>query len=320
MIEIVFSESACGSLKMAQHYGKDDYIGCGCCTGVFISKHDGSQPTPEEIYKTEKKAEEQNRLDWENSIPMGGNPEDVFGFNLMLSVGNISSDDFVKGRQETIESLWSIYPDNPSFDLVNELHKGIAAIRNRLTQNDDVRIWYSNQPDEMCGLYWFMWELEHLTKKPKTIYIVKLPDHEYRENNTVVSHTDWGEISPGEWHRYTPFAEVTTEVFRKRCALKWETLQSENAPLRIVLNGQLHSVSESIYDELIYREIDNQKDVFQEAMLIGTVLGKYQLGIGDAWVANRIQKMITDGRLSIASQHVEEMPSYHRMLRKKKCF
>ena len=27
MIEIVFSDSACGSLKVAQHYGKGDYKG-----------------------------------------------------------------------------------------------------------------------------------------------------------------------------------------------------------------------------------------------------------------------------------------------------
>lgn len=112
MIEIVFSDSACGSLKMAQHYGQGDYI--GGCTGVFISKHDGSQPTPEEISAAQKAAEEKECLEWKNAVPMGGNPNDVFGFSLMLSVGDISANDFIGGRQKTIESLWSIYPDGPS--------------------------------------------------------------------------------------------------------------------------------------------------------------------------------------------------------------
>ena len=318
MIEIVFSDSACGSLKMAQHYGQGDYI--GGCTGVVISKHDGSQPTPEEISAAQKAAEEKERLEWKNAVPMGGNPKDVFGFSLMLSVGDISAGDFIGGRQKTIESLWSIYPDDPSdepFDLADELHKGIVAIHKRLTRDDEVRVCYSNQPDEMCGLYWFMWELEHLAEKPKAVYIVKLPDYEYRENNTIVRHTGWGEVSPGEWHRYTAGAEITTEVFRKHCALKWETLQTENAPLRAVLNGQLHSVSETIYDEFIHHEIDAQGDEFQEAMVIGSVLGKYQLGIGDAWVANRIEKMICDGVLSVVSDPVKGMPIYHRELKKK---
>lgn len=317
MIEIVFSDSACGSLKMAQHYGQGDYI--GGCTGVFISKHDGSQPTPEEISAAQKAAEKKERLEWKNAVPMGGNPNDVFGFGLMLSVGDISANDFIGGRQKTIESLWSIYPDGPSdepFDLADELHKGIGAIRERLTRDDEVRIWYSNQPDDMCGLYWFMWELERLAEQPKAVYIAKLPDYEYRENNTIVRHTGWGEVSPGEWHRYTACAEITTEVFRKHCALKWETLQNQNAPLRAVLNGQLHSVSETIYDEFIHHEIDAQGDEFQEAMVIGSVLGKYQLGIGDAWVANRIEKMILDGVLSVVSEPVEGMPLYHRKLRK----
>lgn len=318
MIEIVFSDSACGSLKMAQHYGQGDYI-VGGCTAVFISKHDGSQPTPEEISAAQKAAEEKERLEWKNAVPMGGNPNDVFGFSLILSVGDISANDFIGGRQKTIESLWSIYPDGPSdepFDLADELHKGIGAIRERLTRDDEVRIWYSNQPDDMCGLYWFMWELERLAEQPKSVYIAKLPDYEYRENNTIVRHTGWGEVSPGEWHRYTTCAEITTEVFRKHCALKWKTLQTQNAPLRAVLNGQLHSVSETIYDEFIHHEIDAQEDEFQEAMVIGSVLGKYQLGIGDAWVANRIEKMILDGVLSVVSEPVEGMPLYHRKLRK----
>lgn len=317
MIEIVFSDSACGSLKVAQHYGKGNYI--GGYTGVFISKNDGTKPTPEEISKAQQEAEEQQRLDWEHAVPIGGNPKDVFGFNLMLSVGDISADDFIGGRQKAIEALWSIYPDGPSdepFNITDELLKGIEAIHNRLTQGDEVRIWYSNQPDELCGLYWFMSELEHLTKKPKTVYTVKLPNYEYRENNTVVSHQAWGEISPGEWHRYISYTEVATEVFCKHCASKWATLQLENAPLRAVLNGRLHSVAESIYDEFIYREINSQNNEFQEAVLIGTVLGKYQLGIGDAWVANRIEKMIADGMLSIASEPVKGMPLYHRKLRK----
>jgi len=318
MIEIVFSDSACGSLKMAQHYGQGGYI--GGCTGVFISKHDGSQPASEEIAAAQKAAEEKERLEWKSAVPMGGNPKDVFGFSLMLSVGDISADDFIGGRQKTIESLWSIYPDDPSdepFDLADELHKGIGVIRERLTRDDEVRIWYSNQPDDMCGLYWFMWELEHLEEKPKAVYIVKLPDYEYRENNIIVRHTGWGEVSPGEWHRYTACAELTTEVLHKHCALKWETLQTENAPLRAVLNGQLHSVSETIYDEFIHCEIDAQGDEFQEAMVIGSVLGKYQLGIGDAWVANRIEKMIRDGALSVVSDPAKGMPVYHRKLKKK---
>lgn len=46
MLEIVFSDSACGSLKMAQHYGQGVYP--GGCIGVIISRSDGRKPSKRE--------------------------------------------------------------------------------------------------------------------------------------------------------------------------------------------------------------------------------------------------------------------------------
>lgn len=46
MIEVVFSESAYGSLRIAQSYGTGKYP--GGATSVMILKKDGSHPTQEE--------------------------------------------------------------------------------------------------------------------------------------------------------------------------------------------------------------------------------------------------------------------------------
>lgn len=70
MIEIIFSDSACGSLKMAQHYGEGSYV--GGCNGVIVSKKDGGEPTPAEIEEAEKAAEEQIRSEWEKGTLMVG--------------------------------------------------------------------------------------------------------------------------------------------------------------------------------------------------------------------------------------------------------
>lgn len=317
MIEIVFNDSACGSLKMAQHYGEGSYA--GGCTGIIVSKKDGSEPTPAEIEEAQKAAEDQIRLEWEKGIPMGGNSADVFGFNLILSIGDISKDHFAFKRQQAINELWNIYPDDPSegsFDVTPDLSKTLQIICERAAHGEDIRIWYSNQPDELCGLYWFMEELQPLEKQLGTVLIVKLPEHEYLENNTVVKHLSWGEISPGEWHKYTALSETTTSVFRLSCAMQWRSLQQENAPLRAVLNGKLLGVPKNIYDSFIFQEIAKQDNEFHEAKLIGNVLGKYQLGIGDAWVAHRIENMISDGKLSPVSDAPKNGPTYHRRLKK----
>ncbi len=90
----------------------------------------------------------------------------------------------------------------------------------------------------------------------------------------------------------------------------------ENAPLRVSLNGKLQSASEDIYDSFILREIDAQPDGFKMAVVIGNVIGKYQLGIGDAWVSIRIDKMIEKGILEVAKAAPEGDIKYRCILRK----
>ena len=47
MLEIVFSESACGALKLAQRYGAGKYR--GGAIGVIARNEDGSEPSQEEL-------------------------------------------------------------------------------------------------------------------------------------------------------------------------------------------------------------------------------------------------------------------------------
>lgn len=177
---------------------------------------------------------------------MGGNPADVFGFHLMLSIGDISKDDFVASRQQAINALWSSYPNDPSDD-------GFA--NSRIAKN--------------AGKHWC-----------------------------------------------AALAETTTSGFRLSCAMQWNRLQAENAPLRAMLNGKLASVPKTIYDDFILREIARESDEFYEVNLIGNVLGTYQLGIGDAWIAHRIEKMIHDGTLTAISTPPKDRPIYHRRLKR----
>jgi hypothetical protein len=73
---------------------------------------------------------------------------------------------------------------------------------------------------------------------------------------------------------------------------------------------------ETLYDDLIVREIAAEDEEFHEAMVIGRVLGKYQLGIGDSWVALRIEEMIRAGKLQVVKELAEDSPIYHRILKK----
>ncbi len=273
MIEIVFSDSALGSLKSAPN--------------------------------------------------MDSNANDIFGFNLMLSIGDIQNDNFIENRVKTIEDLWSIYPifkDDKEFNLFENTKTGIENIFNRITNNDEVRVWYSDNPDDMCGLYWFVSEMKKRNIKPENLYIVKLPQYEYTKNNTINSYFSWSEVHPDKWHKYIELQEKTQDVFYTHCSMAWAKLQKENSKLRAVLNGNLHSVSQDIYDSFIYKKIINKETEFLQVMIIGSILGEENLGISDSFLAKRMEKMINAGYLEIISQPAKDMPIYHRKLRKTAMF
>ncbi|SHJ90195.1 protein of unknown function [Clostridium amylolyticum] len=318
MIDIVFSDSACGSLKMAQHYGKEKYQ--GGCMGIIVSHDDGSKPTKEEVETARREAEEKARLAWESATPMGGKTSDIYGFNLMLSIGDISENRPGIKRKLILEHLYSVYPKDEwhqaTEEILNRANEDLKTIRERAASGESLRIWYSNQPDEMCGLYCFMSQLNQWKVRDGQVSIVKLPEWEADERGNIVRKNSWSEVAPEEWQRYLSMQKIALPVFIQSCVSRWRELQAESAPLRAVLNGQLVSTSEILYDDFILREIEAEDEEFHEAMIIGRVLGKYQLGIGDSWVALRIEEMIHVGKLEAVTTGGKYMPIYHRVLKK----
>lgn len=313
MIEIAFSESARGSLKIAQHYGKGEYN--AGAVGVILS----GNPTQAEIEAAQRRAEEQEKRRWEEAVPLGGNPGDVYGFDLALSVGDISGDCLGVERQMVLEDMCSVWnmPDASAFigEKIKRARADLEIIRARYEAGEPIRIWYSHNPDELCGLYWLMAALCPLKGKGD-IYTVELPLWVQQGDDTVVRYAGWSDVSPGEFGRFAGAQKRLSNVFAKACAGEWRQMQAENMPLRAVLNGRLAGVPEDFYDSFISREIIGQDGVFHEARLIGDIIGKYQLGIGDGWISRRIDAMIRGGEFSIVEEAPEDGPVYRKKLRR----
>ena len=106
MIEIVFSDSACGSLVVAQNYGKGKYH--GGAVSVFLHHADETEPTVEEIHEAQLRAEENDRLAWENAIPLGGKRDDVYCFDIGLSIGDISDNGIGEQRRDILKKMLSV--------------------------------------------------------------------------------------------------------------------------------------------------------------------------------------------------------------------
>lgn len=320
MLEIVFNESAAGSLKCGIGRG----IECGGVTAIVLLHEDGHPATEEEREAARKQLAEREARDRQKraqAIPLDGSPTDILAFSAAFSVGPLADDrpDCLGGnRLETLRLLTGCYPADAA-DAASEMlcraRKNLETLLRRVRQGEGVRVWCSQSPDEQCGLYWLAAQLAASKRTPE-VTLVTLPAFEERRDGVIVRRTSFGEVAPEEWGRLAQDGVPLPKNYLLGLSSRWAQLQAENAPLRAVVNGQLVSVPEDFYDPFLLRELDALPDEFREAKLIGLTMGKYQLGVSDGWYAHRIGQLLQEGRLVPLTKPEEGCPTYHRILRK----
>lgn len=311
MIEIVFDQSARGSLKQAQHYGAGPYRGAGHVD--FIVQKGGARPGEEELQQLRQRWEGRERKRWEAAVPLGGDPRDVFAFPLGLSEGRLSDAPFGPERRASLSPVWgeaSLVDDH-----LDRARRDLRTVLERSTRGEAVRVWYSHAPHEQCGMCWFLAELDELpTHGP--VWLVELPPWRETAEGTLVSCISWGEVAPGEWGSCLPLQKEAPSLLCRVMARHWADLVREDAPLRAVVNGQLCSVPEDFYDPFLRQVLAGQPEEFHQAHAICEMIGRYRLGISDGWIALRMDAMIQDGLLEAVTQAPADGPSYRRTLRK----
>ena len=154
MIEILVTESAAGSMKLAK--GVKNIIGSS--TAVFVHSEDGAEISPKELEAERLRVEEEYRKKRENAIQVEGTPRDVVWFPLNLSMGDIS-EPFSDARTEFLQSTVMI--GGPDFsrigaELMEAARKSLERVR---ATREPVRIWTSRNPDEFCGFCHILTEL-----------------------------------------------------------------------------------------------------------------------------------------------------------------
>ena len=258
MLEVVFSDSAAGSLSVAMGGGRH----VGGAVSVSILRSDGRKPTKAKLKKAQREAEEQERRNWTQAIPLEGSRRDVLAFSLALSVGDIQEEGIGPKREAAVSQLMGTYPDmgkKAAERLLETSRSSLSVLRERVGRGEPLRIWASGNPDEACGLCWIMEQLRAFGFDNLEITIVTLPDFEERSGSIAVQYTGWGEVEPHQWGKLADHGKKLSSAVARVLADQWRELQAENAPLRAVLNGRLVSVPESLYDFVILRELDHER-------------------------------------------------------------
>ena len=172
MLEVLFNDSAAGSMQMAIGHGSV----IGGCISVIGTREDGSPLDEEETERLQREAEERERRRWAGAVPLPGGTGDILPFPLWLSIGPIGEESIGPLREATLEQLFSIYPDDTKESAARQLFdravQNLDTARRRLSAGEPARIWYSNRPDELCGMLWFMDQLRRMNLQNTDIQLI----------------------------------------------------------------------------------------------------------------------------------------------------
>lgn len=297
MLEVCFSDSAKGVLAMAQHGGRD-VIG-----GAFAVLTDqkglrGFWVKQKARREFQKREAELQKI----AVPLGGSREDLVGLSLGLSQGDIRAPLRPEGcpRKDCLRQMFALdrYGEGDLLDGATELWDACMADLQKLDPPPAaVRVWLDDLPDSRCGLL-FLADL--LEEKGTAFHVVELPAKITGADGVTVEYRGWGEV---EYQRLGTFLDrerVLPADEVAQLAERWRRLKAENAPLRVVEQGQVVSAGLDYYDEKIRAEFPAAS--CRVADLIGRALGRQKIPTGDAFIAGRVRHFIESGELVLTEQ------------------
>lgn len=122
--------------------------------------------------------------------------------------------------------------------------KELSRLKDFLERGETARIWYSQSPYALCGLYFLCHWLRNCQNP---VHVVELPRYRIKEN-TLISYQGWGEVCPEEFALFLSCEKELSFVERRLYTSRWGELVQENAPLRASVNGRLVSAEGDFYD------------------------------------------------------------------------
>jgi len=298
MIEIVFNSNARGAIQVAQTFGRGSWLFKGKPSMMFYGK-------PDE--QAMKELEAQKKAEWEAAEPIDGEAQDVFCFDILLSMGHIAGDVTGPERQAELHELLGIYDADGRMTDYNFIDAGLSLhqVSHRIKWGEEVRIWYSDNADDYCGLLWFADQLMQMDLPVDNIYGVKIPQWTGTFDGATIFSLGTAEADEKMFQKYAKFQQPVPAEQVKLLAQKWQSMKAENTTLRQVVCGQPVSVPDDFYDGLIWQAIDSFEGEFSNDDILVALI-KYGLRM-DCWIQHRVDVFTAGGKLTVTS-HDPERP------------
>lgn len=292
MIEVLFGESEAGSMKAAK-------------STVITGRVDG----PTSVWTAGKKRPpEREHCGW-----IEGTAQEVLCLAFLLDIGDIREEVGSEYRRRLICSMYGQEQWGTDREMEAELMKlcddystHMERLQTYLEEGEPIRVWYSDAPYSRCGFYQLCASLRRYQNE---VRVVRLPEYRVRSDHSIVSYKNWGEVAAEEFAGFLDCERVLATEEIRMYAMAWSVLQEDNSPLRAVVNGKLTGVPEDFYDFLIWKRLTSEP--VKEARLIGDILGKDQISVGDWWYAKRIEHFIRTGKIKVVEDSEKR---YARMI------
>ena len=312
-LEAVFSQSAAGTLAYAMAAsGKDPIL--GGAMGMICSPGEEPLSSAEQEVLLRKEEARRQAL-WKKAVPLAGDRRNICPLSLALTMGEIDEEGAGPKRQKVLSRLMNIFPQGKEVaeELILQNQKSLCALKEGAKAGQPIRVWVSQNPEELCAFHWLMEQLEPFSPQVDAVWLPPL----LQGDAGAFAPTGWGEAPPWLWGSLSQKTQALEPWQGAAFSRKWKGLKKENAPLRGVIAGQLFSLPEDFYDGFLRQELFKLPERFQEALLIGRLLGQYPTGMGDTFWALRVEEWIAQGRLEPVTVPEEGSPLYHRILAKK---
>lgn len=298
MLEVVFGQNTDVSLMMAQKYGEGPFPEGRLPRFMFYGDKEPSQEEKEKLYADYLTKE---REKWENTVPLGGNKNDIYGFDLILDIGGIG-DDFIEERKRVLHRFDHAEPDQAERHIKENLEQ-LEVFCQRVYDGEEVRLWFGRKAEDMCSMLWLCYEMVRRDLPLNKVNFVKLLEEKLSA----------GDLRDEEWSQYAALQTLIEPEEIRFYASQWEALREANAPLRVTVDGCVLSATEDFYDDLIWQAVEKQEGDFYQTKLIGRLLDQKN-GIRDRWISYRFDCFLNAGRLELVA--VDHECPWIRILRK----
>ncbi len=208
----------------------------------------------------------------------------VICIGYAFDVGNIRAKDLIYERRKTLLELeLNRYDDKQLYDILRKQKDDMDILLKTIRTGGEIRIWRSSEPHNICA---FLFLCDIICDYNINAYCVDLPSN----------YSSWAFLqgrmySCMQSNSYLlPHDEIT--AYRNR----WKTLQKENAPLRAIVDGEVTSVSEEFYDDIIKQNITCECSIGQ---VLRNITRSNNSSASYGWLALRIKTMIDAGKIKV---------------------